>query len=43
MAAEGWLNEKIVIVFSRITAISLTGLSVKYVIDGLMAIALVTS
>ena len=43
VAAEGWLNEKITMVFSRITAIILAGLSVQYVIDGLMAIALVTS
>ena len=40
--AEGWLNEKITVVFSRITAIILAGLSVQYVIDGLAAIGLVT-
>ena len=40
--AEGWLNEKITMVFSRITAIILAGLSVQYVIDGLAAIGLVT-
>ena len=40
--AVGWLNEKITMVFSRITAIILTGLSVQYVIDGLAAIRLVT-
>ena len=42
VAAEGWLNEKITMVFSRITAIILAGLSVQYVIDGLAAIGLVT-
>ena len=40
--AEGWLNEKITMVFSRITAIILNGLSVKHVVDGLAAIGLVT-
>jgi len=40
--AEGWMNEKITMVFSRITAIILAGLSVQYVIDGLAAIGLVT-
>ena len=42
VVAEGWLNEKITMVFSRITAIILAGLSVQYVIDGLAAIGLVT-
>ena len=41
VVAEGWLNEKITMVFSRITAIILAGLSVQYVIDGLMAIGIV--
>ena len=40
--AEGWLNEKITMVFSRITSIILAGLSVQYAIDGLAAIRLVT-
>ena len=40
--AEGWMNEKITMVFSRITAIILAGLSVQYVIDGLVAIGLIT-
>ena len=40
--AEGWLNEKITMVFSRITAIILAGLSVQYIIDGLAAIGLLT-
>ena len=40
--AEGWMNEKITMVFSRITAIILAGLSVQYVIDGLTAIGLIT-
>ena len=40
--AEGWMNEKITMVFSRITAIILAGLSVQYVIDGLAAIGLIT-
>ena len=38
--AEGWLNERITMVFSRITAIILAGLSVQYVIDGLAAIGI---
>ena len=42
VVAEGWLNEKITMVFSRITAIILAGLSVQYVIVGLAAIGLVT-
>jgi len=41
VVAEGWLNEKITTVFSRITAIILAGLSVQYVIDGLTAIGIV--
>ena len=40
--AEGWLNEKITMVFSRITEIILAGLSVQYVIDGLATIGMVT-
>ena len=39
--AEGWMNEKITMVFSRITAIILAGLSVQYVIDGLATISIV--
>ena len=31
--AESWLNERVTMVFSRITAIILAGLSVQYVID----------
>ena len=42
VVAEGWLNEKITMVFSRITAIILAGLSVQYVIDGLTAIGIVS-
>ncbi len=34
--AESWLNEKVTMVFSRITAIILAGLSVQYVLDGLL-------
>ena len=41
--AEGWLNEKITVVFSRITAIILAGLSVQYVIDGLTTVGLLPS
>ena len=41
--AEGWLNEKITMVFSRITAIILAGLSVQYVIDGLTTVGLLPS
>ena len=33
--AESWLNERVTMVFSRITAIILAGLSVQYVIDGI--------
>ena len=33
-----WLNEKVTMVFSRITAIVLAGLSVQYVLDGLAQI-----
>jgi small neutral amino acid transporter SnatA (MarC family) len=40
--AEGWMNEKITMVFSFITTIILAGLSVQYVIDGLTAIGLIT-
>ncbi|MEX0504116.1 MarC family protein [Alphaproteobacteria bacterium LSUCC0719] len=40
--AEGWMNEKITMVFSRITAIILAGLSVQYIIDGLATIGLIT-
>ena len=35
---KGWLNERITMVFSRITAIILAGLLVQYVKDGLTAI-----
>jgi small neutral amino acid transporter SnatA (MarC family) len=41
VVAEGWLNEKVTMVFSRITAIILAGLSVQYVIDGLVSIGLI--
>ena len=42
LIAEGWLNERITMAFSRITAIIIVGLSVQYVIDGLAAIGLMT-
>ena len=42
VVAEGWLDEHLTMVFSRITAIILAGLSVQYVIDGLSAIGFVT-
>ena len=42
VVAEGWLNEKITMVFSRITAIILAGLAVQYVIDGMSVIGLIT-
>jgi multiple antibiotic resistance protein len=42
VVAEGWLNEKISMVFSRITAIILAGLSVQYIIDGMAIVGLVT-
>jgi multiple antibiotic resistance protein len=41
VVAEGWLNEKITMVLSRITAIILVGLSVQYVIDGMSVIGLI--
>ena len=41
VVAEGWLNEKVTMVFSRITAIILAGLSVQYVIDGLVSVGLI--
>ena len=40
--AERWFNEKITMVFSRITAIILAGLSVQYVIDGLTLVGIMT-
>ena len=36
--AESWLNEKVTMVFSRITAIILAGLSVQYVLDSLLVL-----
>ena len=39
--AESWLNERVTMVFSRITAIILAGLSVQYVIDGMQSVGLV--
>ena len=42
VVAKGWLSEKITMVFSRITAIILAGLSAQYVIDGLTAIGIVS-
>ena len=41
VVAEGWLNEKITMIFLRITAIILAGLSVQYVIDGMSVIGLI--
>ena len=38
VVAESWLNEKVTMVFSRITAIVLAGLSVQYVLDGLLVL-----
>ena len=40
VVAETWIDERISMVFSRITAIILAGLSVQYVIDGLAIIDL---
>ena len=40
MIAESWLNDKVTMVFSRITAINLAGLSVQFVIDELTAIGI---
>jgi len=42
VVAETWIDERISIVFSRITAIILAGLSVQYVIDGLAIIGFVS-
>ena len=39
--AESWLNERVTMVFSRITAVILVGLSVQYVIDGIRSAGLV--
>ena len=39
--AESWLNERLTMVFSRITAIILAGLSVQYVIDEIQSVGLV--
>jgi len=36
--AESWMNEKVTMVFSRITAIVLAGLSVQYILDGLSSV-----
>ena len=36
--AESWLNEKVTMVFSRITEIILAGLFVQYVLDGLLVL-----
>ena len=42
VVAETWIDERISMVFSRITAIILAGLSVQYVIDGLAIIGFVS-
>ena len=39
--AESWLNERVTMVFSMVTAIILAGLSVQYVIDGIRSAGLV--
>ena len=39
--AENWLNERVTMMFSGITAIILAGLSVQYVIDGIRSAGLV--
>lgn len=41
VVAERWLDERITMVFSRITAIILAALSVQYIIDGMTAIGLI--
>ncbi len=41
VVAEGWLNEKITMVFSQITAIVLACHSVQYVVDGMSVIGLI--
>ena len=42
VVAETWIDERISMVFSRITSIILAGLSVQYVIDGLAIIGFVS-
>ena len=42
VVAETWVDGCISMVFSRITAIILAGLSVQYVIDGIVMIGLVS-
>ena len=39
--AESWLNERLTMVFSRITVIILAGHSVQYVIDEIQSVGLV--
>lgn len=41
VVADRWLDQRVTMVFSRITAIILAGLSVQYVIDGLTTIGIV--
>ena len=41
--AESWMNERVTIIFSRVTSIILAGLAVQYVIDGLRTVGLVAS
>lgn len=42
MLGKEWMNERITMVFSRITTIILTRPSVQYIIDELAAISLAT-
>ena len=39
--AEFYINPRITLVFSRITAIILAALSIKYIIDGLQALGII--
>ena len=39
--AEFYINPRITLVFSRITAIILAALSIKYIIDGLQALGVI--
>ena len=41
--AESWMNERVTMIFSRVTSIILAGLAVQYVIDGLRTVGLVAA
>ena len=39
--AESYINPRVMLVFSRITAIILAALSIQYIIDGLQALGVI--